>query len=277
MTTRGKVAILRSLQNRGDRVAFIPFVSAGDPNEEYSYQLIVELAQFSDVIEIGIPYSDPLADGPVIQAGSLRALKGGMSFPKALALIARVRAVTDVPIIVFTYVNPVLQFGIEELMKACNEVGADGLIIPDLPYEESAEVRGIADQYGLAFIPLLALTSHDRIKKIASSATGFAYCVSSLGVTGERSAFSDELEQFVLAVKEESPVPVAVGFGVSRPEHIRTLSAYADAVIVGSALVRRCADIDQALLQHDSELAKQIFNDLIAFARTLSLAGTHAV
>ncbi len=272
MTMRGKVAIENRLRTRGERVAFIPFVSAGDPNEEYSYQLILELAKFSDVIEIGVPYSDPLADGPVIQAGSLRALQAGMSFPKALSLIARVRVVTDIPIVLFTYVNPVIQYGPEHLMKSCIQVGVDGLIIPDLPYEESEEMRTLTNQYSLALIPLISLTSYDRIEKIAANATGFAYCVSSLGVTGERSTFVNNLEDFVRTVRQASPVPVAVGFGVSQPQHIKALSAFADAVIVGSALVRRCGDIDDALKQEDHEKAEKALADLIEFARTLALS-----
>ena len=139
MTMRGQSAIVQAIRNCGKRAAFIPFVSAGDPNEDVSYRILLELAQFSDVIEVGIPYSDPLADGPVIQAGSLRALQAGMTLPRALRLIARVRAVSDVPIVIFTYVNPVVQYGADALMQAAADAGADGLIIPDLPYEESAE------------------------------------------------------------------------------------------------------------------------------------------
>ncbi|PWI57094.1 tryptophan synthase subunit alpha [Sulfoacidibacillus thermotolerans] len=264
------------MRQRGKRAAFIPFVEAGDPNEAYSLQLIVELAQFADVIEIGIPYSDPLADGPVIQAGSLRALQAGMTLKKALALIARVRAVTNVPIVVFTYVNPVIQYGPERLLQACTEVGADGLIIPDLPYEESEEIRQLADRFKLALIPLISLTSQERITKIAASATGFAYCVSSLGVTGERANFAADLEEFVKTVKAASPVPVAVGFGVSQPEHVRTLSAYADGVIVGSALVRRCQEIAAAQNAHQPELADKALHELIQFARSLSDAAASA-
>lgn len=273
MTMRGQSAIVQAIRNCGKRAAFIPFVSAGDPNEDVSYRILLELAQFSDVIEVGVPYSDPLADGPVIQAGSLRALQAGMTLPRALRLIARVRAVSDVPIVIFTYVNPVVQYGADALMQAAADAGADGLIIPDLPYEESAETRAAAARRDLALIPLISLTSHERVQMIAASATGFAYCVSSLGVTGERAAFAAELRAFVDTVKQASSVPVAVGFGVSSPQQVRELAAFADGVIVGSAIVRRCEDIQVALTSGDAARLDESIQALSAAARELSEAG----
>ncbi|OPG16664.1 tryptophan synthase subunit alpha [Ferroacidibacillus organovorans] len=249
---------------------FIPFLSAGDPDAETSFQLLTQLAAFSSVIEVGIPYSDPLADGPVIQDGSLRAQKQGMNLPKALQLIARVRAVTDVPIVVFTYVNPVLSYGAKELAKACQEVGADGMIVPDLPHEEAGDLRQALQERGLALIPLVSLTSGERIETIARAASGFVYCVSSLGVTGERQGFSSDLRAFVERVREYSSVPVAVGFGVSQPEQVRELSDYTDGIVVGSALVRRCAAIAEAIQNGDSIGAQREQDELIAFAKSLA-------
>lgn len=274
MGERGSAAIEARLRAcAGERAAFIPFVTAGDPDFDASCDIILRLAAFSDVIEIGIPYSDPLADGPAIQAGSLRALAAGMTMPRALELIRRARAQTDVPLIAFTYINPVLQFGFARFAAACRGAGADGIIVPDLPHEESFELRAAAEEQGLALIPLLALTSRERVRRIAAAARGFVYCVSSLGVTGERSGFAPELRAFVEAAKAASRAPVAVGFGVSRPEHVRELSAYADGVIVGSALVRLCGRVGEALAAGDRAEAARRGEALAAFAKSLADAG----
>ncbi|WP_160327161.1 tryptophan synthase subunit alpha [Ferroacidibacillus organovorans] len=268
MTKRGHEAIADALA-KSSGAGFIPFLSAGDPDEETSFQLLTQLATFSSVIEVGIPYSDPLADGPVIQEGSLRALKQGMTFQKALQLIARVRQVTDVPIVVFTYANPVVSFGAKALADACAKAGADGVIVPDLPHEEADELRQALTARGIALIPLVSLTSGDRIETIARAASGFIYCVSSLGVTGERKGFSHDLRAFVERVRKSSSVPVAVGFGVSQPEQVRELSAYTDGIVVGSALVKRCAAIADAKQKGDAAALREQ-NELIAFAKSLA-------
>lgn len=275
MTSRGAVAIESRLEARRAKgqAAFIPFVVAGDPDFETSVTIIRELAAFADVIEIGIPYSDPLADGPVIQEGAMRALGGGMSLPRSLELMRRVREHTDVPLIAFTYVNPVVQYGAQRLAQAVREAGGDGFIVPDLPFEESDTLRAAADREGLALIPLLSLTSRGRMDKIAKVARGFVYCVSSLGVTGERAGFADDLQAFVEAVAAASPVPVAVGFGVSRPEQVAQLASYADGVIVGSAIVRRTEAVAKARQQGDEAGAAQAIAELLAFCRTLAQAG----
>lgn len=273
---RGAKAIEQSLESRRQRgeTAFIPFVVAGDPDFETSVEIVCQLAKVAAVIEIGIPYSDPLADGPVIQEGALRALARGMSLPRSLELIRAVRARTDVPLVAFTYVNPVVQFGYERLSDALSQAGGDGFIVPDLPFEESEELATAANRHGLALIPLLALTSHTRIERIARAARGFVYCVSSLGVTGERAAFADTLRGFVEAVRAASSVPVAVGFGVSRPEQVRELSGYADAVIVGSAIVRRIGEIAAARSSGDAHAAEALLTALYAYCADLADAGT---
>lgn len=255
------------------RCAFIPYVVAGDPDPDTSLAVIERLARCADAIEIGIPYSDPLADGPVIQAGSLRALRAGMNLPRTFDLLRAARERTDVPLIAFTYVNPVFQYGPDRFAAACREAGANGVIVPDLPLEENAPLMAACDREGVALIPLIALTSRERVARIAASARGFAYCVSSLGVTGERSGFSEELQAFVESVRAASPVPVAVGFGISRPEHVRALSAFADGAIVGSALVRRCGDIAQALQDGAHAEARARLDALGAFAQELRDAG----
>ena len=276
MSVRGRTAIEQSIRNPKGKTAFIPFVVGGDPDFDTSLRLILELAEFSDVIEVGFPYSDPLADGPVIQAGSLRALQAGMNLPKCLELIRKVREKTDVPLIAFTYVNPVVQYGMERLAAACQEAGADGLIVPDLPFEESDELQQAVDRHELALIPLVAPTSGERVKKVVASARGFLYCVSSLGVTGERGKFMQALESFVQNVKSLSNLPVAVGFGISQPKQVAELSSYADGVIVGSAIVRRVQAVADAVAAHDEGKSLQAIRDVATFAKGLARAGFDA-
>ncbi len=272
MVNRGRKAIEDRFAKDGKKAAFIAFAMAGDPTLEESYEIILELSQYADIIEVGIPYSDPLADGPVIQGASLRALRAGTTMDHAMTMMRRLREHTDVPLIAFTYVNPVIQYGIERMVKALLEAGVDGMIVPDLPYEESGPLREALHQAGLAFIPLIALTSQDRIHTIAASATGFAYCVSSLGVTGERSKFSNQLEEFVSKVKEYSPVPVAVGFGVREAAQVDFLKTFADGVIVGSAIVRYVESIYKAHQQGNIEAAQKARQNLMDFAKSLAFA-----
>lgn len=272
MNNRGRKAIEDRFTADGKKAAFIAFAMAGDPTLEESYELILGLSRYADIIEVGIPYSDPLADGPVIQGASLRALASGTTMDHAISLMRRLREHTDVPLIAFTYVNPVIQYGIQRLVKALVEAGVDGMIVPDLPYEESGPLRDVLSQAGLALIPLIALTSQDRIHKIAASATGFAYCVSSLGVTGERSQFSHHLEEFVSQVKAHSPVPVAVGFGVRDAAQIDYLKTFADGVIVGSAIVRYAESISEARTQENDDLVQKTRQNLMDFAKSLAIA-----
>lgn len=235
---RGRSAIVNALQPSGKKTGLIPFVVAGDPTYELSLAMLRTLCDFAAVIEIGIPYSDPLADGPAIQAGAARALVNGMNLHRAMQLIKDVRAFSDVPIIAFTYANPVYKTGISRFLTLAKEAGADGIIIPDLPHEESETLRSELERIDMAYVPLVSLTSGERAARIAKTATGFVYCVSTLGVTGERKNFAAQLPVFVEQVKSVSVVPVAVGFGVSQAEQVAELSAYTDGVIVGSAFVK---------------------------------------
>ncbi len=270
MPDTGREHLERRLRACGAaRAAFIPFISAGDPDFETSVNIARLLARHADAIEIGIPYSDPLADGPVIQEASLRALRGGMTMTRAFDLMRAVRARSDVPLIAFTYANPVIQAGPAAFARTCRESGVNGIIVPDLPVEESGELRAAADREGVALIPLLALTSGDRIRRIAAGARGFVYCVSSLGVTGERNSFSDQLRSFVESVRRHAAVPVAVGFGVSRPDHVRELSAFADGVVVGSAIVRLCGAMEPAVRDKDAGLLQTKMDELEQFCADL--------
>lgn len=259
-----------------ERAAFIPFITAGDPDFATSVKIALMLARYADAIEIGIPYSDPLADGPVIQEASLRALQGGMTMSRAFDLMREVRKHSGVPLIVFTYANPVFQAGPEALLRSCRESGVNGIIVPDLPFEESDELLTAAEANGVALIPLVSLTSGERIEKIAARAQGFTYCVSSLGVTGERSHFSDQLRTFVQTVQRHSSVPAAVGFGVSTVDHVRELASYADGVVVGSAIVRMCGAMQAAVRSGDEAALEEKMRELERFCSGLAHAALRA-
>ncbi|HEU4964636.1 MAG TPA: tryptophan synthase subunit alpha [Bacilli bacterium] len=257
------------LQAAGEK-AFIPFITAGDPSLEITEQLIVELDRAgADVIEIGIPYSDPLADGPTIQEAALRSLAAGTRLPDVFALVERVRPQVQASLVLFTYANPVFQVGIETFFAKAQAVGANGVIIPDLPLEESEEALAAAKATGVDLIPLVAPTSQDRIKKICEQGQGFIYCVAALGVTGVRETLNDDLPQVIERVRACTDLPVAVGFGVGKPEHAETIGQYADGVIVGSAIVKRVGEIAKALEAGDQALAQTKKKELIKFAAAL--------
>lgn len=223
--------------------AFVAFVTAGDPSLSMTEQLVHTMFEAgADLVELGVPFSDPVAEGPVIQAASERALKGGATTDKIFEMVARIRKTCDAPIVFMTYYNPIFRYGPERFAKACAECGVDGLIVPDLPFEEHEELAGPCDQYGLSLIPLIAPTSHERIKSIARSAQGFVYCVSSLGVTGVRSSITTDLGEMVSLVKEVKNIPCAVGFGISTPAQASSVCRVADGAIVGSAIVKIIAE-----------------------------------
>ncbi|MGE4215280.1 MAG: tryptophan synthase subunit alpha [Anaerotignaceae bacterium] len=222
--------------------AFIGFVTGGDPTIEKSEEFIMEMIRGgADLIEIGIPFSDPTAEGVVIQEANIRALSNGTTTDTIFDLVVNVRKKTDVPLVFLTYLNPVFTYGIEKFFTRCEQTGVDGIIIPDLPYEEKGELAEIAASHGVDIISLIAPTSEDRIKKISSEATGFVYVVSSMGVTGVRSEIKTDVKSIIDVIKCTTNVPTAVGFGISTPEQAANISQYADGVIVGSAIVKLCA------------------------------------
>lgn len=233
-----------ALRDKGE-TALMPFITIGDPDLDTSLEIIKELASAgADMIELGVPYSDPLADGPVIQRAAERALQHQVRITDVIELAKRARDEgVDIPFILFSYYNPVLQLGLERFMQLLVEHDISGMIIPDLPIEEDEEVKALADTYGLHLIPLIAPTSEQRIQRIAGRASGFIYCVSSLGVTGERSQFSDQVDTFLETVREASSVPVCVGFGISNREQVERFSNVCDGVIVGSAIVRKIEEV----------------------------------
>lgn len=219
--------------------AFIPFVTAGDPNLEVTEKLVVEMARTgADLIELGIPFSDPVAEGTVIQRADERALSAGTTTDKIFAAVRRIRRQTDVPLAFMTYVNPIFTYGTERFLKSSHECGIDAVIIPDVPFEEKRELQPMCEKYDIDLISFIAPTSQARIKMIAKEAKGFIYCVSSMGVTGLRSQISTDIGQMVRLVKSEKKIPCAVGFGISTPEQARQMAQQADGVIVGSAIVK---------------------------------------
>lgn len=221
--------------------AFVAFITCGDPSLEITEQAVVAMEQAgADLIELGIPFSDPTAEGPVIQGANIRALLGGVTTDKIFDMVIRLRKTVRVPMVFMTYANVVYSYGAEKFIRTCREIGIDGLILPDIPFEEKPEFDGICKKYGLDLISLIAPTSESRIEMIAKEAGGFVYCVSSLGVTGTRTKITTDIESMVKKIKQHSQVPCAVGFGISTPEQAKTMARYADGIIVGSAIVKLC-------------------------------------
>jgi len=227
------------------KTAFIPFITAGDPDLAKTEEIIHALeAAGADVLELGIPFSDPVGDGPAIQEASLRALQNEVTPKDILALVARVRATSQLPMLLFTYYNPILAFGLEEFARAAAAAGADGVLCVDLPPEEAEDYKHALDSVGLCTVFLTAPTTTDeRLALVGQHCTGFVYYVSQLGVTGERAALADDLSQAVARIKRITGKPVAVGFGISKPEHARDVAKLAEGVVVGSALVRLIAKV----------------------------------
>ncbi len=222
--------------------AFIPFITAGDPDLSITEKLIPAMAEAgADLIEIGIPFSDPVAEGIVIQEADMRALSAGTTTDKIFESVKRIRMKTNVPLAFMTYLNPVFVYGSERFIKNAAECGVDALIVPDLPYEEKEELKPYCNQYGIDLISLIAPTSKERIKTIAAEAEGFVYCVSSMGVTGVRKQINTNIGDMISLVKETKDIPCAIGFGISTPEQAKEMSQYADGVIVGSAIVKLSA------------------------------------
>jgi tryptophan synthase alpha chain len=223
--------------------AFITFVTGGDPDIETTEKLIVAMAESgADIIEIGIPFSDPISEGPVIQAADERALANGCTVDQLFAMVKRLRKKIDIPLLFMTYVNPIFVYGKERFMENCTVCGIDGVIVPDLPFEERAELAEECARHDITQISMIAPTSQDRIKQIAQSAEGFLYCVSSLGVTGMRSELDTNVAKMIELAKETTSIPCAIGFGISTPEQAHDMAAISDGVIIGSAIVRLVAE-----------------------------------
>jgi len=261
-------AVFTELRQK-EQTALIPFVTIGDPDLATSVEIIETLEQAgADMIELGVPYSDPLADGPVIQRASERALKHNVTIIDCIEVAdtARKKGV-KLPFILFTYYNPVLQYGLERFFQLIVKKGISGLIIPDLPIEEDSEVRELAEAANIHLIPLVAPTSNDRVTRIARNARGFVYCVSSLGVTGVRADFHQGIDEFLSTVRQATDTPIAVGFGISSHEQVKRFAQQADGVIVGSAIVRTIEDALPLLASPATR--QQGFDQIGAFVRQL--------
>lgn len=219
--------------------AFIAFITCGDPDSETTAKAVRAAAENgADLIELGIPFSDPTAEGPVIQGANLRALTGGITTDKIFALVKELRRDVKVPMVFMTYANVVFSYGAEKFISTCREIEIDGLILPDLPFEEKEEFQPLCRQYGVDLISLIAPTSKNRIAMIAKEAEGFIYIVSSLGVTGTRSEINTDIASIVKVVRENTDAPCAVGFGISTPEQAKKMAGISDGAIVGSAIVK---------------------------------------
>ena len=219
--------------------AFIPFITCGDPDLNTTAAAVREAVKNgADLIELGIPFSDPTAEGPVIQGANIRALQGGVTTDKVFSLVRELREDVTVPMVFMTYANVVFSYGAERFIATCSEVGIDGLILPDIPYEEKGEFLAICRQYGVDLISLIAPTSENRIGMIAKEAEGFIYLVSSLGVTGMRSEIKTDLASIVKVIRENTDVPCAIGFGISTPEQAKKMAEISDGAIVGSAIIK---------------------------------------
>ena len=234
----GRIANAFTTLKRDGKKGFIPYITAGDPDLATTEQLLVTLAPHATLIELGVPFSDPMADGPVIQRASERALKNNFGLQEIFNTVARVRKQIQTPIILFSYYNPLLQFGLKRLSQAAKDAGIDGVLVTDLTPEESGEFEAELHAHGLDMIFLIAPTSTDeRLKLVAEHASGFIYAVSRAGVTGAREKVSAEAEKLVNRMRQFSSLPIAVGFGISNAAQVADVNRYADAVVVGSAIV----------------------------------------
>ena len=239
--------------------AFIPFITCGDPSLEVTEQLVYALEEAgADLIELGIPFSDPTAEGPVIQAANVRALAGGVTTDKIFEMVEKIRKRTAIPMVFMTYANVVFSYGTERFVKKAADIGMDGLILPDVPFEEKEEFDSVCRAHGLGLISLIAPTSHERIARIAREAEGFVYCVSSLGVTGMRSSITTDLGAMVKLVKAEKDIPCAVGFGISTPEQAKKMADQSDGAIVGSAIVKLCGQYGKDCVPYVAAYVKEM-------------------
>lgn len=242
-----------------DGKAFIPFITCGDPDLEITGKLVrAAVKSGADLIELGIPFSDPTAEGPVIQGANIRALQGGVTTDKIFGFVRELRKDVTIPLVFMTYANVVFSYGAEDFIRTCNEIGIDGIILPDLPFEEKEEFSPLCKQYGVALISMIAPTSDKRIAMIAREAEGFLYIVSSLGVTGTRSEITTDLSSIIKVVRENTDIPCAIGFGISTPGQAKKMAEISDGVIVGSAIVKKIEEYAKNAVSYVSNYVKQM-------------------
>jgi len=248
--------IIDAFQNKK---AFIAFVTGGDPDIETTEKLLLAMADAgADLIEIGIPFSDPVAEGPVIQDADIRALSSGTTTDSLFQMIARVRKKNDVPLLFMSYLNPIYTYGKQRFLTQCKSCGIDGIIVPDMPFEEKGELADLCAEHGVTLISMIAPSSDQRIAMIASQAQGFLYCVSSLGVTGVRSEIKTDVAGMVAKAKQHTTIPCAIGFGISTPEQAQAMAKIADGVIVGSAIVKIVAKYGKQSVKPVTDYIKEM-------------------
>lgn len=239
--------------------AFISFITCGDPDLETTAACVrAAVANGAGLIELGIPFSDPTAEGPVIQGANLRALTGGVTTDKIFGLVRELRKDVKVPMVFMTYANVVFSYGAERFLSTCQEIGMDGIILPDLPYEEKEEFLPLCHTYGIDLISLIAPTSANRIAMIAKEAEGFVYVVSSLGVTGTRSEIRTDLKSIVEVIRQNTDVPCAIGFGISNPEQAAKMADISDGAIVGSAIIKIIEKYGREAAPHVGEYVREM-------------------
>ena len=245
--------------------AFIAFITCGDPDLATTAEAVKEAVRNgADLIELGIPFSDPTAEGPVIQGANIRALKGGVTTDKIFDFVRELRKEVTVPMVFMTYANVVFSYGSEKFIATCKEIGMDGLILPDVPFEEKEEFQSICDRYDIDFISLIAPTSENRIAMIAKEAKGFLYIVSSLGVTGTRTEIKTDLSSIMEVVRRNTDVPCAIGFGISTPEQAKKMAGLSDGAIVGSAIIKILEKYGTEAPKYVGEYVKSMKNAIIA-------------
>ena len=231
--------------------AFVAFITCGDPDLETTAKAVrAAVANGADLIELGIPFSDPTAEGPVIQEANLRALQGGVTTDLIFDFVKEIRKDVTVPLVFMTYANVIFSYGAEKFISTCAQIGIDGLILPDLPFEEKEEFLPLCRQYHVDLVSLIAPTSENRVAMIAREAEGFIYLVSSLGVTGTRSEITTDLKPIIRTIRENAKVPVAIGFGISQPEQAKAMAAISDGAIVGSAIEKILAQYGKDAPEH---------------------------
>ena len=246
-----------------NKKAFIGFITAGDPTLEKTEEFVLEMEKAgAALVEIGIPFSDPIAEGPVIQEANIRALSGGCTTDKIFEMVKSLRTKTQMPLVFMGYVNTLYRYGYEKFFERCRETGIDGVILPDVPYEEKGEVTDVASKYGIEVVSLIAPTSEKRIKMIAKDAEGFIYVVSSMGVTGVRSEIKTDISSIVDSIKEVTDVPVAVGFGINTKEQVNQYTTIADGAIVGSAIVKIVAKYGKDAGSHIYDYVSELVSGL---------------
>lgn len=239
--------------------AFIPFITCGDPDLETTEKIVREAVKNgADLIELGIPFSDPTAEGVMIQGANIRALSGGITTDKIFDFVKKIRKDIKIPLVFMTYANVVFSYGTEKFISICNEIGIDGIILPDVPFEEKNEFQEICDKYDVDLISLIAPTSKERISMIAKEAKGFLYIVSSLGVTGVRNEITTDLSSIINVVRENTDIPCAIGFGISTPEQAKNMAQFSDGVIVGSAIIKIIEQYGKNSVEYVGEFIKSI-------------------